>query len=107
VSDELKSAIEFAEHYLRDCARNPPDEAEEQMATTLRILVAALAKREAVAVLPRLRLIRIDTVSKTVRIEYVDRVGKETLSPLMPFDGTVAGLMAVLAASQQAKEAQA
>lgn len=49
-------------------------------------------------VLPRSRLIRIDTVSNTVRVENVGTAGKETLSPLMLFDGTVSGLLAMLAA---------
>lgn len=54
-------------------------------------------------VLPRSRLIRIDTVSNTVRVENVSAAGKETLSPLMPFDGTVSGLLAVLAAKGEQK----
>lgn len=53
-------------------------------------------RRIDLAELPKYRLIRIDTVTNVVRVEYVDKAGKESLSPLMPFDGTIEGLMETL-----------
>lgn len=91
-----------------DTESQPAEERDFQRTVYLRTALEWLAHwlndRDAPAavpdVLPRSRLIRIDTVSNTVRIECVDKVGRETLSGLVPFDGTTAGLFSALAAAQ-------
>jgi hypothetical protein len=90
-----RKAISFSMYELRTLrARVTALEAE------LKALKDAAAPAKVPDVLPASRLIRVDTVSNTVRIEYLDKVGRETLSELIPFDGTIPGLLMALAAAK-------